>query len=165
MLMFLGFPAAAPAGTDKAGAGMPSLRSTDLPLPRFVSLNSDKVYVRTGPANRYPIKWVYQKRNMPVEIIQEFENWRKVRDFETGEGWIHQSMLSGERTALIKSEDLVPLREDANTGARMVARIEPYALASLEKCASEWCRVEAGSYHGWIERNFLWGIYEDEDFN
>lgn len=141
-------------------------RSTDLPLPRFVSLRSDKVYVRAGPALRYPIKWIYKRANMPVEIVQEFENWRKVKGVDGEEGWIHQSLLSGERTVIIKdSEDPVPMREGFNGNARMVARIEPQVVASIDKCSGDWCRIETGGYRGWVERNFLWGIYDGEDLN
>lgn len=140
-------------------------RDTDLPLPRFVSLKSDKVYVRAGPALRYPIKWIYKHDAMPVEIIQEFENWRKVRDAEGGDGWIHQSLLSGERTALIKADDLIALREKPEEDSRMVARVEPNVIAHMEKCDAAWCRVSAGGFRGWVKRNSLWGIYEKEEIN
>ena len=76
--------------------------SSGLPIPRFVSLSADKVFVRTGPALRYPIKWVYQRENMPVEIIQEFDTWRKIRDMDGDDGWVHQSLLSA-RTPAIKA--------------------------------------------------------------
>ncbi len=144
---------------------VPGFRSTDLPLPRFVSLRSDKVYVRTGPALRYPIKWVYKREEMPVEIVQEFDSWRKITDFEGEAGWIHQSLLSGERTVLIQSDDLVPLREGFSSESRMMARLEPDVVAIVDKCISEWCRIEAEGYRGWVQRNFLWGIYEDEELN
>lgn len=148
--------------TEKPVAGF---RVTDLPLPRFVSLKSDRVYVRAGPALRYPIKWVYERSRLPVEIVQEFENWRKVRDFNGEEGWIHEAMLSGERTALIRASEIVPLRERGDAAARMVARVEPMVVTEVEKCGGAWCRVDAGGYRGWIERNLLWGIYEAEEIN
>ena len=140
-------------------------RETELPLPRFVSLRAERVYVRAGPAMRYPVKWVYKRDHMPVEIIQEFENWRKIRDFEGDEGWVHSSLLTGDRTALVRAEDMIPLREGFSGDARMVARLEPMVIARLDKCIESWCRVKTGSYHGWVERNFLWGIYDDEDLN
>jgi SH3-like domain-containing protein len=140
-------------------------RSTELPLPRFVSLRSGKVYARSGPALRYPIKWVYRHQDMPIEIIQEYDNWRKVRDVSGDEGWIHFSLLTGERTVLIKADNLVPMREGFSNNARVVARLEPNVIASIKKCADGWCKVEADGYHGWIERNYLWGIYEDEFLN
>lgn len=159
-LFLLSFPVS--AGAQDA---VPGFRSTDLPIPRFVSLKSDKVYVRAGPALRYPIRWIYKQSGMPVEIIQEFDTWRKIRDVEGEDGWIHQSLLSGARTVLVYADDLVPLRDDDKVAAKMVARLEPNVIANLETCRAEWCRLEVGGYHGWVERNFLWGIYADEELN
>lgn len=144
-------------------AGLP--RATALPLPRFVSLKADKVYIRTGPSLHYPIKWIYKREGMPVEITQEFDAWRKIRDAEGDEGWVHQSLLSGERTVMVSAPDLVPMREDARDGARMTARLEPRVIAHVEKCSGAWCRVATGGYKGWIERNSLWGIYATEELN
>lgn len=149
-----------------AQAAIPGFAAEGRPVPRYVSLRSDKVYVRAGPAMRYPIKWIYKRAGMPVEIVQEFDNWRKVRGIDGEEGWVHQSMLSGERTVLIRKvqDDLVPMREGFSAGARMTARLEPMVVASIDKCAGDWCRVEAGGYRGWVQRNFLWGIYDSEEF-
>lgn len=140
-------------------------RTTALPLPRFVSLKSDKVYMRTGPGLRYPIKWVYTRENMPVEITQEFEEWRKVKDVDGEEGWINQAMLSGERTALVRADEPVSMREGESESTRLVARLEPLVVARLKKCDPLYCRLDAGGYEGWVERKFLWGIYPNENLN
>ena len=158
-VVFLSLPAFAQEEPVKG------FRDTNLPLPRFVSLKSDKVYVRAGPAMRYPIKWIYKRDGMPVEITQEFESWRKVRDIDGEEGWIHQSLLSGDRTIIVKSGDLVALREKSAADARMMARLEPKVIARVDKCKKDWCRVETSGFRGWIERNSLWGIYENEELN
>lgn len=138
---------------------------TGLPLPRFVSMKSDKVYVRTGPSIRYPIRWVYQRTDLPVEIVEEFDVWRKIRDSQGEGGWVSQALLSGERTAIVRGEDLVPVREDADTAARMVVRLESGVIAHIEKCDRAWCRISASGFKGWIERKSLWGIYENEELN
>ena len=148
----------AKAETDK-------FRSTDLPLPRFVSLSSDKVYARTGPGKNYPIKWVYNRKLLPVEIVQEYEGWRKVKDNEGDGGWIHRSLLSGRRTALIRDGDPAFVYEKNNEKARVKARLEAGVVVSVDECMESWCRVEAGGYRGWVERKFLWGIYEGEEFD
>lgn len=159
-ILLLSFPAFAQEEPVKG------FRDTDLPLPRWVSLKSDKVYVRAGPAMRYPIKWIYKRDGMPVEITQEFDSWRKVRDIDGEEGWVHQSLLSGNRTVVVKADDLVPLREKPETAARMVARMEPAVIASIEKCNDAgWCRLETAGFRGWAERNVLWGIYEKENLD
>lgn len=136
-----------------------------LPLPRFVSLKSDKVYVRTGPSVRYPIRWIYQKSDLPVEIVEEFDVWRKIRDSQGEGGWVSQTLLSGERTGIVKGEDLIPVREKPDAQARMVVRLEPGVVARIEKCDAAWCRVSASGFKGWIERKSLWGIYENEELN
>lgn len=142
-----------------------AIKTSGLPLPRFVSLKSDKVYVRTGPSVRYPIRWIYQKSDLPVEIVEEFDVWRKIRDSEGEGGWVSQTLLSGERTGLVKGEDLAPVREDPAEDARMVARLEPGVIARIEECDAAWCQVSAGGFKGWISRNSLWGIYENEELN
>ena len=151
---------------QRAGAQETSLfEASGLPIPRFVSLRSDKVFVRTGPALRYPVKWIFQKQKLPVEVIQEFDTWRKIRDIEGDEGWVHQSLLIGERMVLIQSEGLVPLHREPGTESRRVAQIEPRVIAELEKCNQTWCRVKAHGYRGWVQRNFLWGIYGSEELD
>lgn len=135
-------------------------------VPRFVSLGSDRVYVRSGPALRYPIKWVFQREGLPVEVLQEFEGWRKIRGMDGEEGWIHQSLLSGDRHVVVKEGGApVPVRAGAGQDFRMIAKIEPQVVAVLDKCEGAWCRIEAGGYRGWVERNFLWGIYDSEYLN
>lgn len=165
VLMFL-TPQMATAQDDQpAGEVVKGFRTTDLPLPRFVSLRSEKTYVRTGPALRYPIKWVYKQKNMPVEIIQEFDAWRKVRDYEGDTGWIHQSLLTGDRMALVNNAEPIAVREGFSDDASMVARFEPLVIARLGKCIEAWCEVEAEGYKGWAKRKFLWGIYDSEELD
>src|ERR1700745_1267941 len=73
-----------------------------LPVPRFVTLRSDQVNVRTGPGERYPIEWVFTRKGMPVEILAEFDVWRKIRDWQGTEGWVHQRMVTGNRAVIVK---------------------------------------------------------------
>lgn len=147
------------------GDAVPGFRSTELPLPRFVSLKNDPVYVRAGPGRRYPIEWVYHRRSMPVEITQEYEQWRKIRDIEGDEGWISATMLSNDRTAIVEGTDPVPLMEKADHSSRLVARSEPGVIFAVRKCVESMCRVEGHGFGGWVDRSTLWGIYADEDFD
>ena len=134
---------------------------TGLPLPRYASLRADKVHMRTGPGIRYPVEWVYVFRGMPVEIVGEFENWRRVRDWQGSEGWVHRTMLSGRRTALVTG-GLQPLRADPASNAEIVARAEERVLARILECEREWCRVDASGKRGWIRRSHVWGVYSTE---
>lgn len=139
--------------------------SSGLPIPRFITLRSDKVFVRTGPALRYPIKWIFVRDGMPVEIIQEFDTWRKIRDIKGDEGWVHQSLLSGKRNAVVTAEKgTVVLRKPASD-AKPVALLEQNVQVSLLQCHQDWCRVEAGGFSGWTQRNSLYGVYADEELD
>ncbi len=147
------------AATVPAAEGVGSV--TNLPLPRFVSLRANEVNLRTGPGTTYPIDWVYVRRGMPVEVIAEFDVWRKIRDWQGTVGWVHQSMLDGRRTALIAGGERA-LRRDAADDAGAVARLEPGVIGQLLQCEVAWCRLEADGYRGWLRRDEFWGVYPDE---
>ncbi len=146
---------AAPPALGQSGAG------DSLPVPRYVSLRSEEVNVRTGPGVRYPVEWVFQRRNMPVEVVEQFEHWRKVRDIEGAEGWVHQSMLSGKRYAIVTGE-VRSLRRRPEPGSSEVARLEPGVIAELIECEGRFCRLEASGIKGWLPRAEFWGVYPSE---
>lgn len=137
---------------------------TGLPIPRFVSLRSNQVNLRTGPGFRYPVEWVYLKSDLPVEITAEFESWRKIKDYNGKEGWIYHPMLSGRRTVRTTQNTL--LLRAANKKALPLAKIESGAIGKLMSCPENTplCKVEFASFQGWIPREALWGIYPDEVF-
>lgn len=141
------------------------MKGTGLPLPRFVSISSDKAYVRSGPAPRYPVKWIYKKSGLPVEVTQEFDVWRKIKDINGDEGWINRALLSDRRYIIVKADSAIDMRERAGEDARVMARLEPGVIASLSKCDQRWCSVTSGGFSGWVERKFLWGIYAREEIN
>ena len=59
----------------------------------FLSLKNKKVNVRYGPGFDYPIKYIYKKIFLPVEVIDNKENFRRIIDFKKNSGWIHISQL------------------------------------------------------------------------
>ena len=134
---------------------------TVLPVPRFVTLRSDKVNVRTGPGEQYPIDWVFTRKDMPVEIVAEFEHWRRIRDVDGTEGWVHERMLQGRRGVMITGS-VRPLRRQPIANAGIVARAEPGVVARLLECQGPWCRVDAGEATGWVRRDEVWGVFPDE---
>ncbi len=140
--------------------------SSGLPLPRFVSLRADEVNMRAGPGVQYPVDWVYMRKELPVEIIAEFETWRKVRDWEGTQGWVHQSMLSGKRTVLITG-DVRVLRATDDAKSVTKARIEPGVIGRLMDCpkGNGWCRIEAAGLEGWLRHVDFWGAYKNEVFD
>lgn len=132
-----------------------------LPVPRFVSLRADEVNLRTGPGERYPIEWVLTKKGLPVEIIEEYDVWRKIRDAQGSVGWVHQRMVTGIRTVEITGA-IRTLHADPDPSAPAVARAEPGVLGRLLECRTQWCRIEAQGIRGWLKRNEMWGVYPDE---
>jgi SH3-like domain-containing protein len=142
------------------GGGAAPLRAETAP-PRFASLRHDSVNVRAGPSQDYPIRWTYQRQGLPVQILREYENWRFVRDFDGGEGWVHASGLRGQRTVLVTGGTRV-LRAEPAEGAKPVARLEAGVVAKLEKCERVWCRVSVQSYTGWMRQNEVWGVRPGE---
>ncbi len=152
------------AETDAAEA--PRRGPSGLPLPRFVTLRSNEVNLRTGPGIRYPIDWVYQREGLPMQVIDEFEAWRRVRDRDGTVGWVHQSMLSGRRSVIVLTETQ-ELKDDPSDSAGTLAYLEPGFQARLEACPASWCQVVAESpqgqrYRGWLPRQEIWGILEGE---
>lgn len=136
---------------------------TGLPVPRFVTLRSGEVNVRAGPGVRYPVEWVFTRKEMPVEITAEFDTWRRIRDWEGSEGWVHQSMLSGKRGVVVKGEQR-SIRKEPAADATAVARAQPGVMGWLSKCKGEWCQVDLKGYKGWLKRGEVWGVYPDEKF-
>jgi len=134
------------------------------PLPRFVSLKSNQVNLRTGPGTRYPVSWVYQRRYLPMEVTQETEDWRRVRDPDGTEGWVHRAMLSGQRMAVVIGQTRQILLRGPEPDAEGIAEVEPRVIVKLLQCPVEGlhCRVEAGRFQGWLPRIALWGIYPGE---
>jgi SH3-like domain-containing protein len=136
-----------------------------LPVPRFVSLKSDKVNVRTGPNRDQEVRWVYTRAGMPVEVTAEFENWRRIRDWEGAEGWVYHSLLSGKRTAVVVpnlKDELVPLYESADTTSAVVAKLQAGVQAALQSCTGAWCEIRGKGFGGWIRQDRLWGAYPNE---
>jgi SH3-like domain-containing protein len=139
--------------------------STGLPVPRFVSLKSDEVNVRTGPGTRYPIQWLYRRDGLPVEIVEEFDLWRKIRDIEGATGWVHKSMLEGSRRAFIRGKEAQVVRANPEADARPLLKAEPMVITDVMECEVRWCRVQVSGRKGWIEKKHLWGVYPDEVFD
>ncbi len=139
--------------------------STGLPVPRFVALKSDEVNVRTGPGTRYPILWVYRRDGLPVEIIEEFDLWRKIRDMDGTSGWVHKSMLEGSRRAFVRGKEAQTIRANPEKNARPIIKAEPMVIADVMECEVAWCRVQVSGRKGWIEKALLWGVYPNEVFD
>ena len=152
-------PSTAAAAADHGKSG--------LPLPRFVSLKASRVNMRVGPGREYSVDWMFTKRGLPLEILQEYDNWRKVRDSDGTEGWVLQTLLTGKRTALIspwlKEEGgMVELHAKPEANSPVVAKMEAGVLAEVETCENGWCQIKARDWSGYARQMSLWGVYPDE---
>ena len=141
-------------------------KASGLPVPRYVSLKSDRVNLREGPSKDHRTTWIFQRAGLPVEITAEFETWRKVRDSEGSEGWVLHSLLSGRRTAVVtpwkKDGAAVSLFAKPNDSTSAVARLEPNVMTNIRSCDKTWCRVNGSGFDGFIRQLDLWGVYPNE---
>lgn len=160
LLALLALSGSAGAADSDASRTGPS----GLPIPRFVSLGADKVNFRTGPGVRHPVAWVFERKGLPVLVTAEFDYWRKVRDQDGAEGWVHKSLLSGRRTALVVGQ-VRALRSEPRAEAPVVLRAEPGVIGRLLACAEAWCRLEIAETTGWLPRKHVFGALDDERFD
>jgi SH3-like domain-containing protein len=154
-----------------------SFAVTGLPIPRFVTIKSAEVNLRKGPNSNYPILVVYKRKGYPLEVIAEFENWRKLKDYDGMEGWVHENMISGNRNVAInnvsynakpsyasKNNELI-LFQYPNESSYPLARAELGVIAKLKKCRQDWCMVKIDNIKAWVKKSNLWGVFPDEIIN
>lgn len=139
------------------------LNPSGLPIPRYVSLKSGEVNVRVGPGKRYPIRYVYKRQALPVQIIEEFAHWRKIKDFEGANGWVHKGMLAGVRTAMIMDKPQ-NLYARPHVSDQPVMRAEATVIGRLRACLPDWCLLEIVQRDGWIRKADIWGVSREEVF-
>ena len=150
-------------------------KETGLPLPRFVVLKSNKSNLRNGAGIKNAIKWTYLKKGYPMEVVAEFENWRKLKDIDGTEGWINENLITGRRNVVIignkfelnvdkyklKQQEMVLLRyPDENS--HPIVKAELGVIGNIKKCDREWCKIKIEEYTGWIKKINLWGVYQEE---
>jgi SH3-like domain-containing protein len=160
-------------------AAVPGLAATDaptgkvsgLPVPRYVSLKTDRVNLREGPSKDHRTAWVFQRAGLPVEITAEYEVWRRIRDAGGTEGWVLHSLLSGRRTALVmpwakNATEPLPLFDRQDDRSNVVAQLQPNVITSVKGCKEGWCRVSIAQpgrdISGFIKQDRLWGVYPNE---
>ena len=122
----------------------------------FLSLKNNEVNVRVGPSKEYPIKFIYKKKYLPVEILDESETWRKIRDFEHNSGWIHISQLSKKKSAININNNSI-IYKKPTIYSKPIARLEVGKLVIIKRCKLKWCKIITGGFNGWIKKKYLWG--------
>jgi SH3-like domain-containing protein len=167
ILSFLCLVGAYSAALPAVGSaqGVASGPVTGLPVPRYVSLKSDRVNLREGPSKDHRTSWVFQRAGLPVEITAEFETWRRIRDAEGAEGWVLHSLLSGRRTSLVapwSKTAALQLYDRPDDKSELVAQLQPGVLGNIRQCNGKWCRIYGQGFDGWIAQDKLWGVYPQE---
>ena len=137
-------------------------KETGLEIPRYVSLKSDDANIRVGPSKNYPIEIKYVKRNYPLKVLEEYEEWRKVEDFNNNIGWIHKSLISGIRTGIVLSNDSKNIKLFNTLDGSVIGEIGMGNIVFLEKCKIDWCLVSSGNFKGWMDKKYIWGVKEKE---
>lgn len=130
------------------------------PVPRFVTLRFNDVRGRVGPSTSHPVRWEYRRAGLPVEIIAETEEWRRVRDPQGEESWMHRRTLSGRRAVEVREQTGLHARPDGESP--LTAEAQPGVILALERCRLGWCRLEADGHRGWVRASALWGVYPYE---
>jgi SH3-like domain-containing protein len=149
------------AAVATAAAAEERGKVTNLPIPRYVSLKASEGNVRRGPSLSHRIDWVFTRRDMPLEVTDEYGHWRRVRDRDGQGGWIHYSLLSGVRTVIVE-DDMAAIHMKPDPDAPVNARAEAGVIAELSECQPEWCRISASGRRGWIRKSAVWGVTPDE---
>ncbi len=137
-------------------------KETGLEIPRYVSLKSNDANIRVGPSKNYPIKIKYIKKNYPLIVLEEHEEWRRVEDFEKNIGWIHKSLISGNRTGIVLSKNNKNIDVFNSLNGNIIGEIGKGNVIYLKKCKINWCLVSIGNIKGWINKKNIWGVKEKE---
>ena len=138
---------------------------TGLEIPRFVSLKSDDINLRVGPSVNYPILIKFVKKDLPIEIIDEFDTWRKIRDRDNNIGWIHKSLLKGERFVLNAKTTNNDLLIFNKPNGKNIGLIKNNNILRLTKCLKLWCHITHLKLSGWVQKKDIWGVYKNEIYN
>lgn len=134
------------------------------PGPRFMSLDRDKVYMREGPSYQHRVLWIYRRKGLPVEVLNAYDIWRRVRDSDGTTGWISNVMLSGRRTIVVTSQHAAPVRDRNNPNAPVIAFAQHGVVMKLEACEPTACKIRADGIEGWIRKQDVWGVDAGEVF-
>jgi SH3-like domain-containing protein len=126
--------------------------------PYWASISAGKAMMRTGPGRNYPATWLYRRADLPVQVIETYPSWRKIRDPGGDEGWMLQNLLSDERTALVTGDAPRPLHAEPDAASPIRYRAEPGVVGRISDCEKGWCRLDVGGREGFIRTDQIWGV-------
>ena len=133
-----------------------------LPIPRFVSLKVSEANIRTGPGIKFPIKWIFVKKNLPLEILDHYENWYNIRDEEQKQGWVHLSLVKSNRFFVTIKEQVALYKNPKHNYVSHI--LEVGSRGNIKSCRNKWCEIKIDNIQGWVKKTDLWGVYAYEEF-
>ena len=140
----------------------PPMVATGLPVPRWVTVKAQRLNVRRGPSLERDVLWTYVRPGMPIEVIAEYDTWRRIRDIDCATGWVKASMLDGRRSVIVTGRVNTALLNAPKADSDAVAFAAPGLVAKLVGCSGEWCEISTRGYDGYVVRDRLWGVYAGE---
>ena len=129
-----------------------------LPVPRWVSLKFDKVNARAGPGDDHRLLWVYRVKHLPVQVVQETTDWRRVCDPDGGLAWVHKRTTDGRRMVMNLKDSAVRITKDPRDNARVEGLWVGRSLGALDRCKGGWCRIKVEEARGWVRQSAAWGL-------
>lgn len=130
--------------------------------PYWASISSGRAMMRTGPGRNFPASWLYVRRDLPIQVVEVHESWRKVRDPDGASGWMLVNLLSDQRTAIVRGGEPQPMHQQADAASPIAHRAEPGVVGRISDCQGGWCRFDAQGRSGFIRTGSLWGVDEGE---
>ncbi len=143
-------------------AAAPPAPAQEKQPPYWASIASGKAMTRNGPARTYPGKWVYQRRDLPVRILQKYENWRLIQDPDGDKGWMLVTLLSDKRTVIVPNGEPRPIYSEANANSRVRYRAEAGVVGRIDHCKAGWCHIQFGRREGYVQTSEVWGVDSNE---
>ena len=124
----------------------------------FLTLKYNEVKVRQGPSSEYPVKFIYNKKYLPVKVIDSKDNFRKIIDLKNNSGWIHISQLTKKKSA-INIFNLALVFKKPNIYSKPIAKLESGKMVTIKRCKDKWCKISTQNISGWVKKKFLWGKF------
>lgn len=126
-------------------------------VPYWAAIRSTVVNMRVGPAETYPIEWVYKRPGLPVRVLRKKEGWRLVEDPDGARGWMLGRFLTLDRGAIVIGDGLAAMRSGPSAGSALKWNVEPGVTGALGDCEKGWCEFSVGPQRGYIEEARVWG--------
>lgn len=143
----------------------PALAQRPRQTPYFASVASGQAMMRTGPGRNYPGVWLYVRADLPIRVVEVYQNWRRIEDPDGARGWMMVSLLSDQRTAIVRGNQPQPMHEAPNSASAIRFRAAPGVVGRISRCAEGWCRFDVRGRSGFIRTDMIWGVARNEEID